>query len=311
MVSRKRNDGRKLESIVTYIESLRLPEGWTITPRVLRKSEAGGTGGELDILLKGKVGTIDLTWLIECRDRPSAGPAPASWIEQLYGRRHRYNLSKVTAVSTTGFSRPALELASKLGIDTREFRELSCAEFKSWPELVGMMHRTDLLNLQRVEFGVNTTPATHTMDSLAEAMQRDQANQVLRELATNDEVTPLSIFKNTLDRHPELLEGLQVNGPALPISFDVTLNDSHVLDTAQGPVAIALLRFTGSLLRTEESRPLAFSGKYSRSQTGEEIGHLRMYEPHDVLGLKLQTEIHESPDVEGATIVLRHIVAPD
>ncbi|WP_454860004.1 hypothetical protein [Pseudomonas veronii] len=82
-MAKKKTDGKQLENVVTYIESLRLPADWTITPRVLSRTDTGRPEAELDILVEGKVDMTDFTWLIECRDRPSAGPAPAAWIEQL------------------------------------------------------------------------------------------------------------------------------------------------------------------------------------------------------------------------------------
>jgi len=76
-MAQKKKDGKQLENVVTYIESLRLPPDWTITPRMLSSTAKGRPGAELDIMVEGKVGTIDFKWLIECRDRPSEGPAPA------------------------------------------------------------------------------------------------------------------------------------------------------------------------------------------------------------------------------------------
>lgn len=306
-MAKKIRDGKQLENVVTYIESLRLPPDWTITPRLLSRTDKGKPGAELDIMLEGKVGTIDFKWLIECRDRPSAGPAPAAWIEQLIGRRQRFNLSRVTAVSTTGFSVSALEEAKRFGIDTREFKELSPSEFADWPELIGMPHRTEIRYLDRVEFGIESLPPTVSLESLNEALQGDQANLMLRNLNTGMTITPREVFTKTLGNHPELLCGLTPNGPAVPVHFSVTLNDPHALDTCEGPVHVALLRCTGSIQWLEEHKPLVFSGEYFRSPTGETISRLRMFEPLKVLGLNLQMEIHESPDVPGSTIVFRSV----
>ena len=306
-MAKKKKDGKQLENVVTYIESLRLPPDWTITPRVLSSTATGRPGAELDIMVEGKVGTIDIKWLIECRDRPSEGPAPASWIEQLIGRRQRFNLSRVTAVSTTGFSAGALEEAGRFEIDTREFKELSPSEFEGWPELIGMPHRTEIRYLDRVEFGIESLPPTVSLESLNEALQGDQANLMLRNLNTGMTITPREAFTKTLGNHPELLSGLTLNGPAVPVHFNVTLNEPHALDTAEGPVLVALLRCTGSIQWLEEHKPLVFSGEYSRSPTGETISRLRMFEPLEVLGLNLQMEIHESPDIPGSTVVFRNV----
>ncbi|KAA6193745.1 MULTISPECIES: hypothetical protein [Pseudomonas] len=305
----KKKDGKQLESIVTYIESLRLPPDWSITPRVLSSTTTGRPAAELDIMVEGKVGTIDFKWLIECRDRPSEGPAPVAWIEQLIGRRQRFNLSRVTAVSTTGFSTGALEEAERFAIDTREFKVLSPAEFEEWPELVGMPHRTEIRHLDRVEFGIEALPPTVSVESLNDVLEHDQANLMLRNLNTGALITPREVFTNTLGKHPELLTDLTPNGPAVPIQFNVTLNEPHALDTAEGPVPVVLLRCKGSVQWLEEHKPLVYSGEYSRSSNGETISRLRMFEPLDVLGLNLQMEIHESPDIPGSTVVFRNVTA--
>ena len=96
-------DGKRLEALVALIEKLHLPEGFKITTNK-RVYEDGVQVAELDVIVEGRLGTTDLKWLIECRDRPRDGPAPSAWIEQLIGRKQRLNLNKVTAISTTGFA---------------------------------------------------------------------------------------------------------------------------------------------------------------------------------------------------------------
>ncbi|WP_454833080.1 hypothetical protein [Pseudomonas veronii] len=226
---------------------------------------------------------------------------------QLIGRRLRFNLSRVTAVSTTGFSAAAIEVAGRFEIDTREFRELCPSEFEGWPELIGMPHRTEIRYLDRVEFGIESLPPTVSTECLNEVLQGDQANITLRNVITNMTITPREIFTKTLGNNPELLRGLRLNGPAVPVDFKVNLNEPYMLDTSDGPVLIALLRCTGSVRLLEEHKPLVVSGEYSRSPTGEKISRLRMFEPMEILGLNLQTEIHESPGRPGSTVVFRNI----
>src|SRR2546430_11897142 len=116
--------GRDLEDLVALIEKLHLPPDLEVTTNEHIYDEHGIQIAEFDIQVKGKVGTTDIAWLIECRDRPSEGPAPGSWIEQLIGRRDRFVFNKVTAVSTTGFAGGALKLARDKGIELREVRSL-------------------------------------------------------------------------------------------------------------------------------------------------------------------------------------------
>jgi len=118
------NDGRDLEQVVARIEQILAPSGVQVESRDVVVSEDGTTEAELDIVLRGMVGSSAINWLVECRDRPSSGPAPASWIEQLVGRRDRFNFDKVIAVSTTGFSSPAVRYAQEKGIHIRAVTRL-------------------------------------------------------------------------------------------------------------------------------------------------------------------------------------------
>ena len=87
-----RNSGEDLEKLVKLVEEILLPKGFTVTPRKRVFDEDGNQMAELDLLISGNLSTTQIDWLIECRDRPSEGAAPVSWIEQLVGRRDRFKL---------------------------------------------------------------------------------------------------------------------------------------------------------------------------------------------------------------------------
>jgi hypothetical protein len=126
------NDGRSLEDVVTLIEGQAGPRGFRVERRKPVYSETGVQIAEFDILLIGQIGTAPVTFLIECRDRPSEGPAPAAWIEQLIGRRTRFRFDKVMAVSSTGFSEGAVAAARDAGIEVRTLDNLTPEEVVDW-----------------------------------------------------------------------------------------------------------------------------------------------------------------------------------
>ncbi|MSV27225.1 MAG: hypothetical protein EXQ52_00530 [Bryobacterales bacterium] len=125
MAGRTSNDGKGLEDLVATIEGLLVPRGFRVERNDRVYSDDGVQIAELDIVIRGKVGSADFSWLMECRSRPSIGPAPESWIEQLVGRRQRFRFDKVTAVSTTGFASGAAEYAPSQGIDLRQLNEVA------------------------------------------------------------------------------------------------------------------------------------------------------------------------------------------
>ena len=309
MSKRKRNDGTQLEKLVTYIEGLHLPDNWTITPRALVKNEDGQVDAELDILIQGPVGTTHFSWLIECRDRPKGGRQSASWIEQLTTRRTRFNLSKVTAVSTTGFSGPALRAAKKFDIDIREFRTLSPEEFAQWPELKHMPIRVDYVNVTKVTFAFKLPTPPEADEAIREFLKTPEVGASVRDTKTDELISTHSIFQKIIDKNPELLDDLKVNGPALPVHFKVTAPEGHayLLDTSAGSVEVAFIKFDGSVQRTETSQPLLTSSEYLQSATQKPITRIRLFEPHAILGANIQPELHDLPDGEGTLFVLRHV----
>ena len=109
------SNGRHLESLVAYIESRLLPaSGFEVTTNE-KVYENGVQVAEFDIQIRGTIGSASMSWLIECRDRKSDGPAGVDWIEQLVGRRSRFGFNIVTAVSTGRSPR----LGANCGIDKK------------------------------------------------------------------------------------------------------------------------------------------------------------------------------------------------
>lgn len=113
---KRTSNGRRLEALVAFVERQLVPAGVEVTTNVA-SFEDGAPLAEFDIEIRGIVGSIPLTWLIECRDRPKGKSAESgAWIEQLHGRKQLHGFSHVTAVSTTGFSRGAKRLAKRANI---------------------------------------------------------------------------------------------------------------------------------------------------------------------------------------------------
>lgn len=126
------NTGKQLEGLVKQIEKSLLPDNFSVKTNEKILNDKGVQIAEFNMEIEGRLGTTDIKWLIECRDRPSAGSAPGSWIEQLAGRRDRFGFNKVTAVSTTGFTDDAVDYAREAGIELRTVNEITFEEISDW-----------------------------------------------------------------------------------------------------------------------------------------------------------------------------------
>ena len=116
------NDGTQLENLVADVER-RLMPGFDVELHRKFYNDDGVQIAEFDIVITGDLGSSKIHWLIECRDREDA--APVSWIEQLVGRRQRFGIDRVFAVSTSGFSPGAIEFAAREHIILRTVDDIT------------------------------------------------------------------------------------------------------------------------------------------------------------------------------------------
>jgi hypothetical protein len=70
------NSGKELEKLVQEIERSLLSSDFEVTLNKPEFDDAGNQLAEFDIVISGRLGSSLVKWLIECRDRPSQGPAP-------------------------------------------------------------------------------------------------------------------------------------------------------------------------------------------------------------------------------------------
>ena len=71
-------NGKWLERLVRQVEDLLLPSECSVISNKRIYADDGTQLAEFDLEIKGRIGSTDLRWLIDCRDRPSDGPAPSS-----------------------------------------------------------------------------------------------------------------------------------------------------------------------------------------------------------------------------------------
>lgn len=259
MAKKSKNDGRALEHLTAFIEELKLPPGFTVEINKRVKSPSGEDEAELDIVIAGRIGSANFQWLIECRDRPASSAAPVAWIEQLIGRQQRYRINKVTAVSTQHFSKPAVELASRHGIDLRQVKSLSGAEFEDWlkmPSYQFSNRKTHLLDMQIVF--PETTP-----DSIFDAAQRKVAafsgqDAILTRVADGERVFPKDAF-NGASHAQDIFANLEPNQPPKRVKFGIKYvnpDDCFGIETELGFARIEAIVFDGEVSIEETLVPL-------------------------------------------------------
>lgn len=303
-------DGKRLESLVAFVEKIMLPLGFAVTTNDRVFNDEGVQIAEFDIQIRGRVGKSDFAWLIECRDRPSSGPAPGAWIEQLVGRRLRFNFNKVTAVSTTGFAIGATEFALLQGIELREVNALSVEAFSDWLQMRYITSRVRHTTLLSASFLLDESTPKALHDALGQALPAIDGNsKVLRSSSTGDLTTPSFAFSGMVGANEHLFEGLAPNGPPKSVTLhaEYPTDDHFVIDTKAGSVSVPVIVFVGELRLKESQLPVVFSGEYRNSTSGETISQVVSFAPQSILGMKFATEMHKFAATGQTRVVLRRV----
>lgn len=121
---------REFEKLIARIEKAMAPSGALVASPDHIPDKDTGELREVDASIRYKIGTSSVLITIECRDRSKI--PDVRWIEQLAEKKRSIGSSITVAVSSSGFSKPAIKKASMLGIEIRTLAKMSAEDFIQW-----------------------------------------------------------------------------------------------------------------------------------------------------------------------------------
>lgn len=271
-----KNNGRALEKLVEYVEKTLANEGFRVEVNRKLHNDEGVQIAEFDVTVKGNFGSSEISWLIECRDRPSSGKAPGDWILALANKREVFRFDKVTAVSTTGFSPAAILHAEKLNVELREVTATSPDSFRSWLKVTEaelIQHDLSLADIDFVLDKNSITPASarylQQIVSLPDGRQRavlvcgEAEERLSLHIACRKALAVAGTF-NTLTPSGDAVE------IDLTVGYEAT--DAHLfMETPDGNIRIRKIRFQGSIRATLKKFPILGHSVYRRISSKDEI----------------------------------------
>lgn len=121
---------RNFEELVARIEQALAPSGAIVKSPDRIPDKVTGEPREVDVAIRYKVGTVPILVTLECRDRSSI--QDVRWIEELAEKKRSIGASLTVAVSSTGFSEPAIKKAASVGIETRTLKDVAPEQSIEW-----------------------------------------------------------------------------------------------------------------------------------------------------------------------------------
>lgn len=304
------NTGKILESFIRQIEEILLPEEFKISSNEKVYNDEGIQIAEFDIEIEGKVGSTNLKWLIECRDRPAQGAAPGSWIEQLVGRRDRFNFNKVIAVSTTGFAEGAISYAKESDIEIRTVTESNLYQINDWflIEKMTLLKRGGKLNNATLLIDPNESEDIRT--ALKEKLKNQgMSAQILRSTENPNTTNVITAFQSAINSIDGLYDPLIPQGGTQPINLRVAYpkEESHYfVETSEGNVRIKEILFHGEISVKKEEVPIAAVKNYHNLSGNENIATTANFN-FDVDGNPLEISFNKLSETGETHVLLRKI----
>lgn len=121
---------REFEQLVARIEGVLALAGAIVTSPDRIPDVITGALREVDASIRVQVGSVSLLITVECRDRVSV--QDVMWIEQLATKQRHVGAAHTVAVSSKGFTQPAVVAARAHGISVRTVSEVSDATILAW-----------------------------------------------------------------------------------------------------------------------------------------------------------------------------------
>lgn len=266
-------NGLELEQLVGKLERSFLPPDFAVEARRREFAENGIQLAEFDLVITGRIGSASVSWLCECRDRPSDGPAPGAWIEQLAGRRLRFNFDKVMAVSTTGFAPGAVDYARQVGIDLRNVSALTPDAMQDWLRTGGIETLTRHIHLSYFNVVLFDTEPPEHLEAARQAVGHAWTDDPLLRDPAGVLVRPTEAFRLAVEHQPQLWP----ETPTANWSRDVEIEGAYTPDqryqlpTSVGPIQVPWLVFRGSLSYRTTFAWFTHFSEYANAITGERI----------------------------------------
>lgn len=284
---------RDFEQLVARIEGVLAPSGAVVISPDRIPDIITRVAREVDASVRVQVGSVSLLITIECRDRVDV--EDVTWIEQLATKQKHVGAAHTVAVSSKGFTKPAIAAARAHGISVRTVSEVTDATILAWVDTLEVEEVNSQLTLDQLALVYEGEHADVKMDvssqilydrqgwdapifldrmsgatmSLAGLIGRAADGRPLgtaKDTAIQVTIPPLGVAHFSNDPLSILAQDANVGDS--PVQQERTVefvDDDVVVNTRSGPLKLRRLVFRFTVSRTRRvvspSRVVSYAGE--------------------------------------------------
>ncbi len=258
--------GREFEKLVSRIEHWLSPKGAVVQSPDYIEDKITGQKREVDASIRYKVGSSPILITIESRDR--SRKQDVRWIEEIAAKRDSIGADKTIAVSSSGFSEPAIKKAQSLGIEVRVIEDITESEAGEWAEKTRFTIKTIEYAPRGIAFDFDTDVSVTLDPAIKNGFEDDPQNFPLLHENISDQPISLSMLLRKLAMTGfDFTEGLQVGAPKVQKELEIAFeeNPGVYTSTDKGRLGVSRLLITVEIAVKHEEKPQAKVIQYSSS----------------------------------------------
>jgi hypothetical protein len=263
----ERDPARELERLTAFLEKALGHENVKIESPARIHDKDTGQIREVDVSIKGKLGSSNVFVIVECRNRNRV--EDVQWIEQVAQKMKSVGADKALAVSSTGFTGPAQDKANSLGVRLMVLGKVEPQEISSWMQLT---HTRSIIHQWNPK-NINIIPAPPKDALFLTALRKKQVlgtnEKIFRRekdgvLVSLDEIWGGQCAPEELKKN-KLYDGVEPNGPKVErsVRFDFVKDDGFQWATKKGGANLTTIEITADIWIEEKLFPIKEIYRYS------------------------------------------------
>jgi hypothetical protein len=304
MARKRKGKGHELEVLIEKIERAIASTSMRIKVNDMVRDKYGDIR-EVDISIRGQVGTIDIFLIIECRNRTRV--QDKRWVEEVASKRDSLQANKAILVSTSGFYESAYKMAADKGIVLRTVRQITYEDIKEWLQFSKVQINT--YNWQHTGYGMqfsnqiqmNASFGEFLVKRITEAVQ----NPALPIFTTlhGETISTKRIWNDTLDKNEPLAHRLKsiIDRRKKPLQIEQPVPINSPLFFSEYP-DVRISQITFLIRATKEVKYIDIGEISSYSERDRNIADFANF-AMDLGGAKVDTKIIRHADGKTTIVV--------
>jgi hypothetical protein len=276
-----RRKGRDFEEMVARIEGGLAPFGANVKSPDYIPDKVTGTDKEVDVSIRYRIGTAEVLVVIECRDRSEM--EESTWIEQIATKSRDIGAAVTIAVSSSGFTEPAIKKANGHNILLRTTQDVEAKDVAQWLSVEEASFRYNLRELIKLQVQLyESSEGTAVVDEVQARFARDAADAGLFvQIADGRTVTVNELFFKALQQNPDFWSRIPTDGIPIEAEFRIEVpRNTLAIGTTAGTREVELVAMKWKVKSTIDRAPfrrVAYSdehGTLAQSCEATTAGHV-------------------------------------